>query len=161
VEGLKDIVQPAPVPFRPATAGWYVLLALFFLIALRAFQAYHRRRAANRYRREALAEFEGIVVALDAKGGRHELAARLPGLLKRVALHVEPRAAVAGLTGPEWLAELDRLYGGDGFSKGPGRLLPKLTYGTTASVSSVPRADIDALVRLCRDWLKKHRPVAA
>ena len=85
-----------------------------------AYSRYRRRRAANLYRRQALAELDALVAALGAKGGRHQVAARLPELLKRVALHVEPRAAVAGLSGAEWLAELDRLYGGDGFTQGPG-----------------------------------------
>ncbi|HEY5907292.1 MAG TPA: DUF4381 domain-containing protein, partial [Vicinamibacteria bacterium] len=109
----------------------------------------------------ALAELDALVAALGVKGGRHQVAARLPELLKRVALHVEPRAAVASLSGAAWLAELDRLYGGQGFTKGPGRLLPRMAYGTTTFVSGVPRADIDALMRLSREWIEKHRRVAA
>ena len=161
VEGLRDIVQPAPVPFVPRAAGFYVLLALLVALGLWAFARHRRRRAANLYRRQALAELDALVAALGVKGGRHEVAARLPELLKRVVLHVEPRPAVASLTGTEWLAELDRLYGGDGFTKGPGRLLPRLTYGTRAYVSGVPRADIDALMRLSREWLEKHRGLPA
>jgi hypothetical protein len=65
---------------------------------------------------------------------------------------------VADLTGPKWLAELDRMYGGHDFSKGPGRLLPSLAYGTATFVASVPRAELDALVRLSREWLQRHHP---
>ena len=36
-----------------------------------------------------------------------------------------------------------------------------LTYGTRAYVSGVPRADIDALMRLSREWLEKHRGLPA
>lgn len=161
VEGLKDIALPAPVPWRPETAGWYVLLGLLLALLAWGYSRYRRKRAANLYRRQALAELDALVTALGAKGGRYQVAARLPELLKRVALHLEPRVAVAGLTGAEWLAELDRLYGGDGFTKGPGRLLPKLAYGSPGFVSGVPRADIDALMRLSREWLERHRRVAA
>ena len=97
---------------------------------------------------------------LHAKQGRWGKEARLPPLLKRVALHVEPRTAVAALTGPAWLAELDRLYRGHEWTKGPGRILPKLTYGSAAALSSIPRADIDALVRLSRDFIGRHRAAA-
>jgi Ca-activated chloride channel family protein len=161
LEGLKEIVHPAPVSFVPRTAGWYVLLAVVVALVMRAVEAYRRRQAANLYRRQALRELDALVKALEKQGGRRVVAASLAELLKRVVLHIEPRASVAGLTGPEWLAELDRLYGGDGFAKGPGRLLPNLTYGTPQFVSSVPRADIDALMRLSREWLKKHRRPAA
>jgi hypothetical protein len=134
--------------------------ALLLGVLAWAVYTYRRHRAANLYRREALAELNDIVAALDRKGGRHELAARLPALLKRVALHVEPRAAVAGLTSDAWLAQLDRMYGGDAFAKGAGRLLPRLAYGSVASVSRLQRAEIDALVRLSREWIVKHRSAA-
>lgn len=161
VEGLKDIVLPAPVTWLPQTAGWYVLLALLGALVLWAYSRYRRRRAANLYRRQALAELDALATVLGNPSGRHQVAVLLPELLKRVALHVEPRAVVASLSGAEWLAELDRLYGGAGFTKGPGRLLPKLAYGAQTFVSGVPQADIDALVRLSREWLQKHqRPVA-
>jgi Ca-activated chloride channel family protein len=156
VEGLKDIALPPPVPLLPPAPGWYALAGLLVLALAYAAVAYRRRRAANLYRRQALRELDAIVAALDKRGGRFELAARLPELLKRVALHREPRAKVASLTGAAWLQELDRLYGGEEFAKGAGRLLPRLAYGSAAMVSKVPRAEIDALVRLCRLWIERH-----
>lgn len=160
VEGLKDIVLAPSVGFFPPAPGWYVVALLLLGLAVWAVLRYRRRRAANLYRRQALAELESLVEILEHKGGRHEVAARLPELLKRVALHVEPRAAVADLTGPAWIRELDRMSGGDGFSKGPGRLLPRLAYGTATFVASVPRAELDALVRLSREWLERHHAAA-
>jgi hypothetical protein len=156
VEGLHDIVVPDPVAFVPQTVGWFLLLALLLAAVAWGWRRYARHRAANLYRRQALRELDGLVAALEQKGGRHHVAARLPELLKRVALHLQPRPAVAALTGPAWLAQLDRMYGGDGFTNGPGRLLPALAYGTPAFISGVSRADIDALMRLSRDWVRKH-----
>jgi Ca-activated chloride channel family protein len=161
VEGLQDIALPAPVPYVPQTAVWHVLFVVILALALWGFTRYRRRRAVNLYRRQALVELDALVEILGNKGGRHLVAARLPELLKRVALQVEPRPAVASLTGVEWLAELDRLYGGQGFTKGPGVLLPRLAYGTPAFISGVPRAEIDALMRLSREWIERHRRVAA
>ena len=158
VEGLKDIVVPGPIALVPRTIGWYVLLAVALGIVAGSLLRLRRRRAANLYRRQALAELDALVEVLGERGGRHQVAAALPELLKRVALHVEPRTSVAGLTGEEWLGQLDRMYGGDGFTKGAGRLLPNLAYGTSAFVSGVPRAEIDALVRLSREWLETHHP---
>lgn len=157
--GLHDIVAPAPASWVPQTVGWYVLLALLVALAAWAVWWYRQWREANRYRREALAELEDIVHELERKGGRHHLAFRLPELLKRVALHVEPRESVASLVGDDWLHMLDRMYAGDAFTKGPGRLLPRLAYGTPAYISNVQRAEIDALVRLSRDWIGKHHRV--
>ena len=98
------------------------------------------------------------MVALEEKvGGRAALAERLPPLLKPVALHVAPRAHVAGLSEAAWLAELDRLYGGDGFSKGAGRVLPVVAYVSPSTLAALPRADLDALVRLSRTWIARHR----
>src|SRR5262249_10835302 len=134
--------------------------ALLVGLAALAWRRHRRRQRANLYRREALAELDALAAGLEDKGGRQRLASRLPELLKRVALPVEPRWAVASLTDRRWLEELDRLYGGDAFSKGAGRILPSLAYGTPAAVSGVPRADLDALVRLSREWIAKHRAAA-
>jgi hypothetical protein len=158
LEGLADIVLPEKAPPQAPGAWTYVFIALAVVGAVLAISAFWRRRGPGRYRREALAELDRLVARLEEKGGRYEVAARLPVLLKRVALTVAPREEVAALTGKEWLAFLDRLYGGDGFTKGPGRLLPRLAYGTPAYLSGVPRAEIDALLRLTRDWIVKHRP---
>ena len=78
MEGLKDIVVPALVPWLPRTAGWYILLALLAALALWAYSTYRRRREASLYRRQALVELDGLRVALDKPGGRHQVAARLP-----------------------------------------------------------------------------------
>jgi Domain of unknown function (DUF4381) len=161
LEGLSDIILPEPVSAAPQTLGWYLLLVLAATLVAWSVLALRRRRTADRYRREALAELEMLVARLEEKGGRYEVASRLPVLLKRVALAVAPREEVAALTGKEWLSFLDRLYGGDGFTKGPGRLLPRLAYGTPTFLSGVPRAEIDALLRLTREWIGRHRAIPA
>jgi len=157
VEGLADIVAPEPVSFAPQTVGWYVLLVLLLACAAWLVARARRRYAANLYRRQALHELEALAADLEKAGGRHALAARLPALLKRVALHIAPRETVASLTDAEWLQALDHMYGGDGFSKGPGRILPTLAYGTEAVIKHLPRADLDALVRLSREWIGRHQ----
>jgi len=156
VEGLRDIALPQPVALWPPAPGWWVVLALLLLLAFWAWHRYARARAASRYRREALAELDSLAAVLDRGEGRAALAERLPALLKRVALHVEPRNAVASLSGAGWLAELDRMHEGSGFASGPGRILPVLSYGTDAQVAAVQRAELEALVRLSREWIRGH-----
>jgi hypothetical protein len=161
VEGLRDIAMPEAVSLWPPAPGWWVVLALLLLVAFWIWRRYERARAAGRYRREALAELEALASGLGRQGGRAALAERLPALLKRVALHVEPRPEVAALTGAEWLAELDRMYHGAGFASGPGRNLPVLSYGTSTQVEALPQPDLDALVALCRDWIGGHHAAPA
>jgi hypothetical protein len=153
VEGLRDIALPEPIGLFPLAPGWYVLAVVLLALVAWAIRRQLARRAADLYRREALAELDAIATALDGRGARTALASRLPELLKRVALHVEPRIEVASLSDGNWLRELDKLYGGDGFTKGPGRFLPLLAYGSAAAVAALPRAEIDALMRLCRQWI--------
>jgi hypothetical protein len=158
-EGLRDIALPEPVSWMPPAPGWFVLAVLLLALAFQALRRHRARRAANLYRRQALGELDAIVASLAQKGGRYELAARLPELLKRVALHVEPRASVAALTGDAWLALLDRMYRGNEFRQGAGKILPLLTYASPAVLARVQRVEIDALVRLCREWIRGHHPV--
>ena len=141
LESLNDIIVPEPVSLMPQTAGWLVL-CFVIVAALTAWAVLARRRyRRNAYRREALAIVDSTPLT------------ELPALVKRVALAAAPRTEVAALTGDAWLVFLDRTYGGDGFSNGPGRLL------ATVSFEPVPddlRASAD-LRNLTALWIRKHR----
>ncbi|MEO9528981.1 MAG: DUF4381 domain-containing protein, partial [Roseibium sp.] len=76
-------------------------------------------------------------------------ASRLAGLLRRTALSAYPRAEVASLHGAEWLAFLDRAYGGSAFSEGPGWHLIAAPYR--------PETTQEPLKPLVRTWIKMHR----
>src|SRR5262245_26337752 len=91
LEGLRDIVLAPPAGLFPFAPGWYLIAAMAIGIVVWDVLRFRRRRAANLYRRQALAELDRLVDVLERKGGRYEVAARLPELLKQVALHVEPR----------------------------------------------------------------------
>jgi hypothetical protein len=141
LESLNDIIVPEPVSLLPQTAGW-IVLGVVILAVLAAWAVFARRRyRRNAYRREALE-------LLDATPPH-----ALPALVKRVALAAEPRTAVAALTGDSWLVFLDRSYGGDGFSNGPGRALATLSFAPAAPDARVP----DELHDLVALWIRKHR----
>ena len=55
------------------------------------------------------------------------------------------------LQGADWLAFLDRSYGGTAFSSGPGHVLAEAPYRPDAEAG-----DPAALVALVRLWVRKH-----
>ena len=156
LEGLHDIVVPAAVAWTPQTVGWYVLLAAMLAIGGRVVVVRRRRHIANRYRREAL----DVLAVIENDVGIPELRAgalaRLPALLKRVALSVVSRAEAASLTGEKWLAFLDAGYGGDGFTRGTGRLLPTLAYGSSGDLEAISDQQASDLLELTRLWIRSH-----
>ncbi|MDW4497361.1 DUF4381 domain-containing protein [Sulfitobacter sp. D35] len=135
--------EPAPVSMMPQTWGWVALALL--LLALVGYGLYrlaaHRR--ANAYRRAALR-------ALEAAGDDAEAVA---AILRRTALSAFPRHDVAGLSGADWLAFLDRTLPSGDFSTGPGRAV------TSAPYSGAPAPD--GLGAAVADWIRHHRRARA
>ena len=99
LSNLRDIVVPPDVSFWPprragGSSAPPALVAAGFAIA-----AVVRHRQRNAYRREALRE----LASADARD--------ISAILKRAALAAFPREQVASLSGPAWLAFLDRTGG--------------------------------------------------
>jgi hypothetical protein len=157
LEGLKDIVTPAPVSWWPPAPGWYAVAAVVLLALGWMFWRFVRRRRANAYRREALAELDVIAARLKTDATRAAAAGEIPALVRRVALCAAPREAVVAPVGAPWLAFLDRMDGGGGFSKGAGRRLPDLAYAAPAAVAAIPESELVDLVAVCRRWIARHR----
>jgi hypothetical protein len=153
LETLRDIVLPDPASWAPQTIGWWVLLALLIIAGVAAGIAMRRRRRANWYRRWALAELDRIEVALSDPAARTQALVELPALVKRTALAAFPRHTVASLSADSWLRFLDESYGGNGFTAGPGRLLPALAY-TGGDFTGESLGELAALVR---EWIRRHR----
>lgn len=141
LEGLNDIAVPEPMSLLPQAPGWIVLGAIVIALLVTIAALVWRRYRRNAYRREAVALVESI--PLDS----------LPALVKRVALAAAPRTEVASLTGDDWLAFLDRTYGGDGFTNGPGRPLAALSFQPTA----LDQRSSDHLRQLVATWIRKFR----
>jgi len=152
--GLQEISLPAPVAYVPQTIGWLVVaLLLLVLVGWLAWRA-RRRWLANAYRREAASELASISSAL--RTNHPEAIASLPELLKRTAIAATSREKVAALTGPEWLAFLDRTLGGDAFTRGAGPWLTRIAYADRAQCAQIPGADREALMKLARRWIEHH-----
>jgi hypothetical protein len=148
--GLIDFPLPQEVSLWPQTWPLRIAIVLIAAGALLAIWRFVHRFYADKYRREALAELEEIRGTADA--APDQVAMRLSVLVRRTALGAFPRATVAELVGPAWLAFLDRSYGGQEFSKGAGRLLISAPY-QRVSVSPDQAAELAGLVRR---WIRGH-----
>lgn len=141
---LRDIHLPEPIGWWPPAPGWWIVLfgvptIIFLLIWLWRFL---RRMTVKKL---ALAELESIA------GSDREVRAKvqqLAILLRRIALSVYPREEVASLVGEQWLSFLDDSMRNTRFSVGAGRLLIEAPYRREVET------DLDALIALCRDWIK-------
>lgn len=145
---LRDIHLPEPVSWWPPAPGWWLLVLL--ALALLAVLGWWLRRAWRRHRRRARveAELDALLAAHRAGGDARALAAGVSLLLKRVALARWPRPEVAGLSGADWLAFLDRTGGHGDFADGPGRALARAGYGAPEPVEA------EALGAAARAWIR-------
>ena len=88
LQNLRDIVEPAPVPWWPPAVGWWILLVVVAAFAVWLASRAWRRRHANAYRRAALKELRSATNPVE-----------IAEILKRTALCAFPRTAVASLSG--------------------------------------------------------------
>jgi hypothetical protein len=133
LSNLRDIVAPLAVSWWPPAPGWWMVGAAVVIAAGFAVAAAIRHYQHNAYRREAL-------LALDTAQP-----ADISAILKRAALVAFPREHVASLSGPAWLAFLDRT-GGTRFAN---TALASLTYGGSG--------DKEAVLAEARHWIARHR----
>ena len=135
---LPDV--PTPVSMWPQTAGWIWLgLAVLLLICLGFWRAWAWRRATQ-YRREALAELRAA--------GDDPVA--ISSNLRRTALAVFSRHAVAGLQGSDWLEFLDQSSDAATFANSDaGQVLAKAPF-----TPQTPHKDLHAMAEA---WIKGHR----
>lgn len=153
---LRDLHLPETISWWPPAPGWWVLIGLaacaLGYLALLAW----RRFRDNAPRRKALARLRYLKAEYSWTGDAVELAARLSELLRRAMLAYAPRDEVAGLTGPSWLAWLDRGLPEKAFSEGPGRSLESLPYRQRDADTG--NVDVDGLIEAVQLRLKTPLP---
>lgn len=136
---LEPIPEPAAVSLWPQTVAWLWIGVVLVLCGTWLGRRWVLHRQANAYRRAAL---RGIAAA-------GEDPAALAEILRRTAISAFPRAQVAGLYGEEWLAFLDRAYGGTEFSDGRGRVFAVAPYRPVVAATR--------LAQLAGEWVVGHR----
>jgi Domain of unknown function (DUF4381) len=150
---LHDIVQPAAISLLPQTVGWYILLFLIILLIVFIALKKYRRYVINLYRRQALGELAAVEQLASDPVQHLKALSLIPPLLKRTALSFAPREQVASLTGQRWLAFLNNNYHGNGFTQGPGKILPYLSY----QLKDISPEELTSLIELTRVWIREHR----
>lgn len=152
LERLHDILVPPPTPWWPPAPGWIWLLGILAVVAAVALLRGLVRWQRNRYRREALAELRRLEQSADNAPADNVLL-DMAALLKRVAITAYSREQVAGLTGGDWFAFLDRT-GGTNFGAGLGQALEAANYRVSDARWDAEK--IHALAAAIRTWIKCH-----
>jgi len=145
---LRDLHLPEMVGWWPLAPGWWIAFGLLLIVLGFVLQRYIERRARNAARRHALQQLDELLTQYEAHRNPVSFCAAVSELLRRTMLAYAPRKNVAGLTGEEWLAWLDRDLAHPQFVAGPGRELIELPYRNPASDSI--DADVYALVTAVR-----------
>jgi Domain of unknown function (DUF4381) len=157
LEKLADIVTPPAVSFVPQTWGWVALAALVLVLAIGGLLHWHRRRQANRYRGEALAELARLERTIAQGTNPGEALAAIPPLLKRVALAAWPRWRVASLAQTRWVDFLGATGGESTLPAPLAKLLNDIEYRSAKELAAISADDVRACVEVAKHWIEAHR----
>ena len=156
LENLRDIVEPASIPWWPPAPGVWLLLALVAVWLVAGLGLWWIRWRRQAYRRAGLRELGGIAARLAAVPERTAALVDLAALLKRVALVAYAREHVAALSGNAWLVFLDHTGGTSQFTRGPGAVLAEVS-SRPGLAAALDTAQVEALVATAQDWIQRHR----
>lgn len=145
---LRDLHLPEAIGWWPLAPGWWVVIALIVIglgLLIRHFSRIRARGAARRY---ALRQLNELTADFEQHHDAVAFSGHLSELLRRTMLAYAPRHDVAGLTGDEWLAWLDRGLDQPRFQGEAGRKLLELPYRAPGDdVSGLDLVDVVAAVR--------------
>ncbi len=98
---IGQLIEPQPVAFSFDAPGWYILMAMGFLMFGVVMAVRWASYKKNKYRREAISQVNDC--AKDEKLSINQV----NKILKQVAIHTFGREKVAALYGQEWVAFLN------------------------------------------------------
>ncbi len=152
---IRDLHLPEAIGWWPLAPGWWLLIALagagLFMLLRRLVRAY----AAGAARRHALRQLESYSREYLQHGNGVLFVSQLSELVRRTMLAYAPRGEVAGLTGEDWLAWLDRDLDRSHFAAGDGR--PLIEWPYRRPESHFDKSDAAALLDAVR--LRLDTPV--
>ena len=163
---LRDIHLPEPVSWWPIAPGWWLLLAALLIIIAFAFIARKIYRS-KQLKRDINAELEAIKQQFQQTQNKSQLAKALSILLRRASITYYSRTnfngeSVAGLTGENWLAWLDKTHASVDSALAAKNIKFQSELGhvliTAPYMADDAALDYDAqtLIQLCESWL--HSP---
>lgn len=145
---LRDLHLPEAIGWWPLAPGWWLLIALAVVAMVVLFRRYLRTRARGAARRHALLQLKELTAEFEQHRDAVAFSSALSALLRRTMLAYAPRQEVAGLTGDEWLAWLDKDLDQPRFQSEAGRKLLELPYRAPRDeVSALDLVDVVAAVR--------------
>jgi hypothetical protein len=153
---LRDLHLPEPVGWWPLAPGWWLLLVLALMGMALLIRQWYRAWSRNAARRQALRVLDARVADYARHGNAVRLGSELSELLRRTMLAYAPRADVAGLTGDDWLAWLDRGLERPQFLQGDGRPLIEWPYRDPRT--EIARTDVAAFVDAVRQRIETKLP---
>lgn len=149
---IRDLHLPAEIGWWPLAPGWWGVLAVLLIVLLLLLRFALRQHAASSARRAALKQVELARADYAADRDVVKLATRLSELLRRTMLAYAPRQDVAGLTGADWQAWLDRDLDQPLFTQGAGSELMRLPYRNPAG--DFGDVNVDELVGAVRQRIR-------
>ena len=124
LQRMRDIHYPdAPGWFPPAPGWWMLLLLVLLAIAFLAHKWRVIRRARAPYSSALMLLARAQEKAATGELGTRDYLDQCNQILKRLLVHIRHNDHAVAASGTTWLAELDRLHGGNQFTKGPGQVL--------------------------------------
>jgi len=124
---LKDIHNPASIPFWPLAPGWYFLVGIVVVLCAIGSYAFYRYRKFFFVSNFVLMRLQQLRNEAERHPGG-KIIRELSVLLRRVALIKYSRYKVAGLQGDAWLEFLDKAANTTLFVNGVGRVLATAPY---------------------------------
>ena len=155
---LRDIHLPEPVSWWPLAPGWWMLIVIALIIVLTAYIAIKTYRS-RQLRRDITSELEQIKRQFENSQNKSQLAKSLSVLLRRTNITYNPGSNVAGLTGDNWLAWLDKTSkhstADTQFQSDIGKILLSAPYLPDDAALDFSAQE---LIHLCETWLlTSHR----
>ena len=125
---LRDLHLPEVSGWWPLAPGWWLLGILVIAGVVWILRRAFRHWRDNAARRTAMRRLAAIRRDFEQGADAVTLGKEISELIRRAMLAYESREVVAGLTGDDWLAWLDRGMDDKPFSDGAGRILESLPY---------------------------------
>jgi len=145
---LRDLHLPEAIGWWPLAPGWWVVIALLAIAAALLVRRYWQAWARGAARRHALQTLRQLTADFEQHHDAVAFGANLSALLRRTMLAYAPRQEIAGLTGDDWLAWLDRDLDQPRFQTEAGRKLIELPYRRPDDdVTGMDPIDVVAAVR--------------
>ena len=145
---LRDLHLPEAIGWWPLAPGWWFVIAVAAIFLVYLIRQYLRTRAKGAARRHALRQLGALQAEFEEHRNAVAFTSKLSGLLRRTMLAYAPRHEVAGLTGDEWLAWLDRDLDTPRFKGEAGRKLLEIPYRKPGDdVSAMELRDVVVAVR--------------